>query len=143
MVARSMTITYGVLSSFTSRAGSHAVDPSGRCASRTRTQPGSMPSTGSTDGRPSQVDGTVPLPSCPGLRYRGEGTRTVAISVLAGTQDAPRGEDGPGEVATAGSAATVPSPDGAPAAGPPPPLQPTTRPPAAITVSAATAVTAA
>jgi hypothetical protein len=58
-----MTMTYGVLDSLTSRAGSHAVEPFGRCASLTRTQPGAVPSTGSTDGRPSQLAGTVPLPS--------------------------------------------------------------------------------
>ena len=58
-----MTITYGVLDSFTSAAGSHAVEPFGRCASRTWTQPGAVPTTGSTDGRSSQLAGTVPRPS--------------------------------------------------------------------------------
>ena len=69
----------------TSVAGSQAVDPSGRWASRTRTQPGRVAMTGSTDGRSYQLAGTSPLASWPGAAYLGAVFSTVASSVLSGT----------------------------------------------------------
>jgi hypothetical protein len=85
VVARLTTIRSGVLLSETSAAGSQAVDPSGRWASRTRIQPGRVAMTGSTDGRPYQVAGTVPAARVPGAEYLGVVVRTVASSVLSGS----------------------------------------------------------
>ena len=74
----------------TSPAGSQAVDPFGRCASRTSTQPGVVAMTGSTEGRSYQLAGTVsaatePEASRPGLAYLGAVRSTVASMVLLGT----------------------------------------------------------
>jgi hypothetical protein len=41
--------------------------------------------TGSTDGRPYQLAGTVPVTLCPGLAYLGAVRGTVATVVLAGS----------------------------------------------------------
>ena len=82
VVARLMTMRYGVLLSLTSRAGSHAVEPLGRCASRTRTQPGLVATTGRTERAPYQVGGTRPAAVRPGLANRGTAPLSVASSVL-------------------------------------------------------------
>jgi hypothetical protein len=74
-----------VLLSLTSLAGSQAEDPFGLWASRTRTQPGLVAITGSTDGRPYQLAGTVPAPLRPGLACPGAVSSTVASTVLPGT----------------------------------------------------------
>jgi hypothetical protein len=41
--------------------------------------------TGSTDGRPYQLAGTVPVMLCPGLAYLGAARSTVATTVVAGS----------------------------------------------------------
>src|SRR3984885_14410641 len=79
------TIRYGVRPSATSLSGSQAVDPFGRCARRSWTQPGLVATTGSTEGRSYQLAGTVPEASCPGLAYLGAFRNTVASTVLGGT----------------------------------------------------------
>src|ERR1700733_4295482 len=79
------TIRYGVRPSATSLSGSQAVDPFGRCARRTWTQPGLVATTGSTEGRSYQLAGTVPEASCPGLAYLGAFRNTVASTVLGAT----------------------------------------------------------
>jgi hypothetical protein len=65
-------------------SGSQAVDPFGRWARRTWTQPGLVAITGSTEGRSYQLAGTLPEATCPGLAYLGAFRSTVASTVLAG-----------------------------------------------------------
>src|SRR3984885_6876517 len=90
------TIRYGVRPSVTSPSGSQAVDPFGRCARRTWTQPGLVAMTGSTEGRSYQVPDTVPAARWPGLAYLGAVNSTVASTVLLGT--VPAGAVPPGAV---------------------------------------------
>ena len=76
----------------TSLLGSQAVEPFGRRANRTSTQPGLVATTGSTEGRSYQVAGTVsvvprqadavPAASRPGRAYTGASRSTVASTVL-------------------------------------------------------------
>src|ERR1039458_1147253 len=79
-----MTMLYAVVLSVTSLARTHAVEPLGRCARRTCTQPGRVPMTGKVERAPNQVAGTRPAALPSGLGYRGAAPRSVASSAGPG-----------------------------------------------------------
>src|SRR5450755_3274636 len=108
----------------TSLAGTHAVEPLGRCARRTCIQPGRVATTGRVERAPYQVAGTRPAAAAPGCGYLAAGLRRLASSV------APAGS-------TAGLPPAAALADGAGAAGGPLHAD-TSRPPARA--SAVTAV---
>jgi hypothetical protein len=67
-VVRSITILYGVELKVAADEAIQAVDPFGRCARRTSRYPLTCARTGSADGAPYHVAGTVPVCGPPGWR---------------------------------------------------------------------------